>query len=456
MQIWEHWDALQGENEESAWVSSTVYSVPQITIPQGSAVRNGDLLDYFGVVPGIDNTSISALLLRAYNWACDQIARDQNIEAPFAPDTSDSAITYIPGGSHTVGGLPYCINRKADYFSTCLPEPQKGPDVYLPLGTEAPIRKSSDLKQIRIGTGLDQNTKRLTIGTSNSSTAIEETGGVITVSAGGNWDEATIIADLSQATASDIMDVRNAIVTQHIYERDARSGTRAPEMLYARWGVEVDPLEMGRPRILDMGRFPIDFEQIAQTSQTTTGSGGSEQGTLTAFGYTNNRSEQQTFSFKYAGSLLCLVAIRFEHKYQYGLRQEFMKKDRFDFWHPEFAGLGDQPVYDAEIFATASNISSKSIFGYNIRGAEYLNYPSMICGQVRSNYATSLDFVHMADEYASTPVLAPTWMKESPANVDRTIFVSSAVTHQWLVDFVAEFEITDTLPAFAIPGIDRI
>lgn len=458
MQIWEHWDALQGENEESAWVSSAVYSVPQITIPQGSAVRNGDLLDYFGVVPGIDDTSISALLLRAYNWACDQIARDQNIEAPFAPDTSDSAITYVPGGSHTVGGLPYTINRKADYFSTCLPEPQKGPDVYLPLGTSAPVfTKNTDNTGLP-DIGLKLITENNSQPTANVMTYLGTTRTANTTlgTAGDALIPANLYTDLTQASSSDIMDVRNAIITQHIYERDARSGTRAPEMLYARWGVEVDPLEMGRPRILDMGRFPIDFEQIAQTSQTTTGNGGSEQGTLTAFGYTNNRSEQQTFSFKYAGSLLCLVAIRFEHKYQYGLRQEFMKKDRFDFWHPEFAGLGDQPVYDAEIFATASNISNKSIFGYNIRGAEYLNYPSMICGQVRSNYATSLDFVHMADEYASTPVLAPTWMKESPANVDRTIFVTSAVTHQWLVDFVAEFEITDTLPAFAIPGIDRI
>lgn len=458
MQIWEHWDALQGENEESAWVSSAVYSVPQITIPQGSAVRNGDLLDYFGIVPGIDNTSISALLLRAYNWACDQIARDQNIEAPFAPDTSDSAITYVPGGSHTVGGLPYTINRKADYFSTCLPEPQKGPDVYLPLGTNAPVKNT-----LTSGGTLytDQNGNNLSYMESDNSGIVHTYDNnaqtpTPTTLYGIKIADNQLFTDLSQATASNIMDVRNAIVTQHIYERDARSGTRAPEMLYARWGVEVDPLEMGRPRILDMGRFPIDFEQIAQTSQTTTGSGGSEQGTLTAFGYTNNRSEKQTFSFKYAGSLLCLVAIRFEHKYQYGLRQEFMKKDRFDFWHPEFAGLGDQPVYDAEIFATTSNISNKSIFGYNIRGAEYLNYPSMICGQVRSNYATSLDFVHMADEYASTPVLAPTWMKESPANVDRTIFVTSATAHQWLIDFVAEFEITDTLPAFAIPGIDRI
>lgn len=316
-QVWEHWNEFQGENTESAWVSQTVYTVPQITIPQGSAVINGDLLDYFGVVPGIENTSISGLLLRAYNWACDQIARDQNIEAPFAPDTSDTAITYVPGGSHTVGGKPYRINRKADYFSTCLPEPQKGPDVFLPLGTEAPIMQKNASTQVTTGYAGYYQQSTGTAGTSvpvaSATIRTTPTGNPAISTADSNI---TLWSDLSQANSAELSALRESIVTKHIYENDARSGTRAPEMLYARWGVEVDPLEMGRPRILTMGRFQIDYEQVPQTSETTQDS---EQGTLTAFGYTNNRSEEGTFSFKYAGSLLCLVAIRFEHKYQNGL-----------------------------------------------------------------------------------------------------------------------------------------
>lgn len=452
-QVWPHWDNLMGENTESAWISSTNYSVPQIIIPEGTTITNGHLLDHFGWPTGQSDFTGGALELRAYLWACDQIARDQNIEEPFAPDTGDETITYSATGDFKTGGTPYRINRKADYFSTALPEPQKGPDVMIPLGVSAPVIYGDLVGSTSGG----QNTgNKVTTFTeevqSEYFTALGTYTGPNTSINSGYLLE----VDLSKGEGTELNTLRDSIVTKHIYERDARSGTRAPEMLWARWGVEVDPLELGRPRILNMGRFPIEFNQIPQTSASSTES---PQGTLTAFGYTNNRSEEETFSFKYAGTLMCLVAIRFEHKYQQGMKQELQKKDRFDFWHPEFAGLGDQPIYDYEIYATggaSGTIQTQSIFGYAERGAEYKNYPSIVTGQVRSNYEQSMDYVHIADEYAELPTLSKEWMKENPDNLDRTLFVTSQVTNQWLVDFVAEFEITDTLPLYSIPGIDRI
>lgn len=464
MQVWDHWDNLMGENTESAWVSSTTYSVPQIVIPGGdqNKVKNGSLLDHFGWPTEQAAYSGSALELRAYLWACDQIARDQNIEEPFAPDTGDADITYDPNGDHTVGGKPYRINRKADYFSTALPEPYKGPEVLIPLGNTAQVYGIENKSINWSVVSGDQN-----YGNEKIIRTIDENGSIaISTSTQQGVDLAlpnkesgvnsNIYADLSTSAAANLFDIREGTTILHIYERDARSGSRAPEMLWARWGVEVDPLELGRPRILNMGRFPIEFNQIPQTSAS---SNESPQGTLTAFGYTNNRSEEETFSFKYAGTLMCLVAIRFEHKYQQGMKQELQKKDRFDFWHPEFIGLGDQPIYDYEIYATGGKngtIKTKSIFGYAERGAEYKNFPSIITGQVRSKYEQSMDYVHIADEYETIPTLSKEWMKEGPENLDRTLFVTSQVANQWLVDFIAEFEITDTLPLYSIPGIDRI
>ena len=227
-------------------------------------------------------------------------------------------------------------------------------------------------------------------------------------------------------------------------------------MLWARWGVEVDVLELGRPRLLNMNRFPIEFEQVPQTSSSDETS---PQGTLTAFGYTNNRSNEETFSFKYHGTLMCLVAIRFEHKYQQGIPLDDLKKDRFDYWHPEYAGLGDDQVPTAAIYATggeSGTIQGGDVLGYAERGYEYKNFLSIISGQTRTNYAQSMDYVHLADYYASEPVISRAWMKENPDNLDRTIFVNSEIADQWLVDFVAEFEITDTIPLYSIPGVDRI
>lgn len=468
VQVWDHWNELMGENTESAWISQASYSTPQLVIPAGTVIQNGSLLDHFGWPTEQGDFSASALKVRAYNWIIDQYYRDQNYEAPYAPDTSDSNLTYSATGDWTVGNTPYSINRKADIISTLLPEPQKGPDVLLPLGTRADI--------ITTGTnGQDGYAVIPTVNAWNSDTnvamytnAVTFANGaqVATLSSTPHNDGDTQVnpnvvfnkmqVDLENAISSSINDVRESIVAQHIYERDARSGTRAPEMLWARWGVEVDVLELGRPRLLNMNRFPIEFEQVPQTSSSDETS---PQGTLTAFGYTNNRSNEETFSFKYHGTLMCLVAIRFEHKYQQGIPLDDLKKDRFDFWHTEYAGLGDDQVPTAAIYATGGatgTIQAGDVLGYAERGYEYKNYLSIISGQARTNYKQSMDYVHLADYYATEPVISRSWMKENPDNLDRTIFVNSETADQWLIDFVAEFEITDTIPLYSIPGVDRI
>lgn len=465
VQIWDHWNELMGENTESAWISQASYSTPQLVIPKETVIKNGSLLDHFGWPTEQGDFSASALKVRAYNWIIDQYYRDQNYEAPYAPDTSDSNLTYSATGDWTVGNTPYSINRKADLISTLLPEPQKAPDTLLPLGTNAPVvisgtNNTGNAIVPLVGKYEDENFLRAisknsssdytTIGTTNRQDGTTTNVGSTT------YVFNKLEADLRQAASASINDVRESIVAQHIAERDARSGTRAPEMLWARWGVEVDVLELGRPRLLNMNRFPIEFEQVPQTSSSDTTS---PQGTLTAFGYTNNRSNEETFSFKYHGTLMCLVAIRFEHKYQQGIPLDDLKKDRFDYWHPEFAGLGDDQVPTAAIFATGGDtgtIKGGDVLGYAERGYEYKNFISIISGQTRSNYAQTMDYVHLADYYASEPVISRDWMKENPDNLDRTIFVNSEQANQWLIDFVAEFEITDTIPLYSIPGVDRI
>lgn len=460
-QIWDNWDALMGENKESAWVTQAAYSVPKINIPEGTTIQNGSLLDHFGWPTGQGNFKASALKVRAYSWICNEFYRNQNIEAPYAPDTGDAEITYTENGDWTVGGKPNQILRNADYFSTALPEPQKGPDVLLPLGTSAPVITTSTEHNIEGGEALKF---RLTTNGNlpTDGKVLGVTGGDLRALKNNNNDgqdgyyyPTNLYTDLENAISGNLIDLREAAITQQIYEKDARAGTRAAEMLWARYGVEIDPLELGRPVLLTGGKFDISTNQVPQMAPTE----GAPTGTLTAFGYTNNRSEQETFSFKQHGTLMCLVACAFEHKYQNGIPREDMKFDRFDFWHPESAGLGDQPIYDYEINATGGTngtIASESIFGYAVRGAEYQNYPSIISGQVRSNYEQSIDYVHMADEYSSTPTLSTEWMKENPNNLDRTIYVTSDVTNQFIIDFVAEFEITTCMPLYSIPGIDRL
>lgn len=474
MQIWDHWNNLIGVNSDAAWIASQTYTVPKIQISSSDTIQYGSVLDHLGWSPAITGGfEGSALKLRAYNQICNYWYRDENIEAPFNPATGDSAITYSTSGDWTVGNTLYKVNRKADYFSTCTPQLTRAPagSTLIPLGTSAAVSVYGDGKTLGLTNGTTTagliNSTQYALDSSNGAygqnTSITPSSGTRISGNIGLTTDATksgIIgtANLSSASAAaNLYAVRQAAITTHIYERDTRSGNhRVDEILWARWGVEVDDIEIGIPRLLNTNRFPIEFEQVPQTSSSDATS---PQGTLTAFGYTNNRSNQETFSFKYHGTLMCLVWIRFEHKYQSGMAAEDQKFDRFDFWHPEMAGLGDQAVYDFEIYATGGNagtIKTRSVFGYQERASEYKNFPSLITGQTRSSYSQSMDYVHMADEYASLPTLSAGWMKENPDNLDRTIFVTSSSADQWLVDFVAEFEITDTIPLYSIPGIDRL
>lgn len=469
MQIWDHWNNLIGVNSDAAWIATQTYSVPKIKIGANDTIQYGSVLDHLGWSPAITGGfEGSALKLRAYNQICNYWFRDENIEAPFAPATGDSAITYSTSGNWTVGNTLYKVNRKADYFSTCTPQLIRAPtgSTLIPLGSSAPVqfRHSSTVttSQLSGNVGVYSSSGTLSTGSMGHPLYVSTDGYVAesndTGITSGSVKQFSAYTDLSAASAAaNLYKVRDAAITTHIYERDTRSGNhRVDEILWARWGVEVDDIEIGIPRLLNTNRFPIEFEQVPQTSSSDATS---PQGTLTAFGYTNNRSDQETFSFKYHGTLMCLVWIRFEHKYQSGMAAEDQKFDRFDFWHPEMAGLGDQAVYDFEIYATGGNagtIKTRSVFGYQERASEYKNFPSLITGQTRSTYSQSMDYVHMADEYTSLPTLSSGWMKENPDNLDRTIFVTSSSANQWLVDFVAEFEITDTIPLYSIPGIDRL
>lgn len=472
-QICDKWDAIMGEVKDAAWESQTTYSVPKLIIPEASPIEFNTICDHFGWRPGIGGFELSALKLLHYLHICNEWLRDPNVEAPIRFPTDGSNITYVTGGDWTTGGTPYKINRKADYFSVNLPEPQRGEPGVISLGENAPV----------IGTGealgleaLDTSGNKVYGGliTSNyqsnglgilrmsgtpghdvgdddyASTTLKNN---TTIGVSQKASQSGLTAIMEGVSAFEINALRHEAILQQIAETDARAGQRMPEQLWARYGVEVDDLILQRPRLLCSNESLIPINQVPQTSQSTETS---YQGELTGFGYGTQTSDWETHSFKYHGCLMILFWIRTEHKYQQGIPREDLKFTRFDFWHPEFDGEGDQPTYTYELYATPENILNKTVFGYNERGAEYKEFPSIITGELRSEYPQSLDVWHYADYYDSEPTLSNEWMKESPENVDRTIFVDSSKAKQWKVDFALELKLTRAMRVHSIPGIERL
>lgn len=473
-QVWDNWDAFMGEVKDAAWETATVYTIPQIAFTESNPIEFDTICDHFGWRPGEAQYgfTLGRLKLNHYLHICNEWLRDPNVEAPIRINTTDATINYVAGGDFTVGGKPYMINRKADYFSVNLPEPQRGDPGVISLGETAPVIGNGQALGISVNQsnavrylGGDPNSNSSVATYSPSSTVgtqlpidnseLNKTGAELNTSIFGVSQDAArsgLEANLSGVSAFEINTLRHEAILQQIRETDARVGSRAYEILWGRWGVEADELALKRPRLLFMHEEMIPINQVPNTTLTDT----AKTGDLGGFGYNMTSGDWETHSFKYHGCLMILFWIRTEHKYQQGIPREDMKKDRFEFWHPEFDGEGDQPTYTAELFANADTINNRTIFGYNERGAEYKEFPSIISGELRSEHPKTLDSWHYADYYDSEPTLSNEWMKESPENVDRTIWVTSSLQKQWKVDFALELQITRNMRVHSIPGIDRL
>lgn len=259
-----------------------------------------------------------------------------------------------------------------------------------------------------------------------------------------------LYTDLSEAVAATINAQRWAFATQRIYEHDALYGTRRTEII-RRFGVVTTNEGMQVPEYLGGSSFPINIETVLQTSaadqNTETGLG--ETG---AFSVSFNINEDFTKSFDDWCILIGLLVIRCDHTYQQGVERQWKKKRRFDFYHPEFSHIGNQPIYNYEIYQQGTS-EDDEVFGYKEAWAEYKYKPNRISGEMLSDYAQSLDVWHYADDYDSLPVLSQEWIEEPTNFLDRTLKVQSSVANQFWFDIAIHQVCAAPMPLHCNPGL---
>lgn len=458
--VWKHWNEFNGENTTTAWEQTTEYQIPQLKSPTGGW-KKGTIADYFGIPINV-NLEINALPIKAYTRIWNDWFRDQNVQDPAYLDIDDTTIEGSNGGTYQTdaqkGGKCLPVNKYHDYFTSCLPEPQKGPSVLLPLGDTAPVIGTGTMglesTTTASGTTLGQQYKMkqyYTSGYAGLQPAGTDNIGKFNAEIGlsKDPDNSNIIADLSKATAATINELRQAFQLQRLYERDARGGTRYTEIIKSHFGVTSPDQRQQRPEYLGGSHKMIDIMQVLQTSSTDETS---PQGNTAAFSYTKQVDNQWIKSFTEHGYIIGLACVRTEHVYQQGLERMWSRKRRFDFYWPALANIGEQAVLNKEIYAQG-NTKDNEVFGYQEAWAEYRYKPSRVSGALRSTYENSLDVWHYADKYDSLPMLNDTWMRENKNNIDRTLAVQSSVEDQFVADFYFEVESTRPLPMYSIPGM---
>jgi hypothetical protein len=352
-----------------------------------------------------------------------------------------------------------------DYFTSCLPSPLKSDPVEINLTGNAPVGlyKNQDLTEFGTVAGKNQIFLNQTltgsalapnIGNSNVEGARTS---LVTGSASSTeqvLDVAYLGANLSNVSAISIQDLRMAIALQHIFEADARNGTRYREFLSGTWGVTSPDSRLQIPEYIGGQRIAINVNQVVQTSQTDTTTG-QALGNTAAYSLTTCSKQMVDYAATEYGYIIGLAVVRVEHSYQQGLATKWTRGGRFTYYDPRLAALGEQPVYNREIYAQGTH-EDEEIFGYQEAWADYRYKPSYVTGEMRSNYQASLDAWHYADDYEALPRLSAEWIQEGTQNIDRTIAVTSNVSHQFLCDFYFTENWFREMPIYSIPGIERI
>lgn len=487
--VWDHWKEFLGEPADNAWLPNVDYQIPQLYgAPAESEEEQtyrwytGSVADYMGIPVGVPGIRFSALPFRAYAKICNEWFRDENLSDPLVINTGDADTpvitdetvwTYSDLELPALGLTPYKASKFRDYFSAALVSPQRGPDVALPFSGNAPVFASDDLSadfSYEAASDLrwkylnynDVPTGPLGIFRRNVSDTEQEAYTVANQSqtVSNQAQRVTpdnLIAYMADSSLVTVNQLRIAFQLQKFYERSARGGARYTELLKSFFGVSAPDASLQRPEYLGGNRIPVTINQIIQQSMS---SGDNPLGEVAAMSLTTDTHGDFIKSFVEHGYVIGVMVARYDHTYQQGLERMWSRRDKFDFYFPVFANLGEQPILNKEIYAQGTDADDE-VFGYQEAWADYRYKPNRVSGLMRSdpyipsgNVPGSLDIWHLADDYDSLPHLSDQWIKEDAETVNRVLSVGSETSGlQLFADVYIHNRCTRPMPLYSIPGL---
>lgn len=367
---------------------------PYMQAPPSTGYAIGSLADYLGLPTGVPDYRHSALPFRAYNLIWNNFYRDQDL-------MNEQVISEASGADTTTNRNLLFGCWEKDYFTSCRSEPQKGPDVVLPLTGNAPIvgknmpfdnnYSGNNFVNVRNEAGdlraINGNAVNSVIAGRSTAVGIGE-----------------LIADLSDVDAANVNDLRLSTALQRLFENLMRFGSRYNERLLAAFGVKPQDSRLQLPEYLGGGQNKISFSEVLQTSETAD----TPLGEMAGHGIAGLKSNRYKFFAPEYGYIISLLIVRPRTNYVQGVQRLWNRNTRYDYFQPELQNLGQMEVYNREVYA--GHTTPDDVFGYQDRYDDYRRIESTIAGEFRD----TLDFWHMAREFSSSPALNGTFVQANP------------------------------------------
>ncbi len=465
--IWDNHEKFHGAQDKPG--DSISFTIPIITEAGATKTLTGRLWDMFGLPPLAipDDVPVSALPFRAYVKIWNDWFRSETLQDSYVENTDNGPDTLHDSSS--AGNVRSSLlkrGKRFDYFTSCLPAPQRGTAVSVSLGTSAPIFTDEiDNANIVVGEAIGSGGTTLP----TTQTLLDTAGAAgnplrnsATEQAGSYPDDVNFFVDLTNALGPNVNDVRLAFATQHILERDARAGTRYVSALKARWGVTSPDFRLQRAEYLGGGTTQVNVTPVQQQSAQPAPAENDKLGNLAAYG-TVSGSHAWSKSFVEHGVVIILGNLRGDISYSQGVDRYWSKSTRYDFVYPEMANIGEQAVLNSEIWITGTGTPATDdlVFGYQGRYDEHRFLNSKITGIMRSAtsggvaMSGSLESWHLSEDFASLPTLGATFITSNTGvPLDRAIAINTEP--HMIADFYHHIRAARPLPTFGVPGLTRL